>query len=138
MTKKPTFSHIPTPVIKKGRDYLDSLLKEREQFEAENKVVKPEQESSYRVKHTIYQDCVSMTEIIDWAKNNVPQVNEVSLTAIKEKSSKQGYSIVIYLVYTVANQPLLDNRVESLAIYCNHLSDDLYNTFGGQDIIVFE
>lgn len=138
MSNKPLFSNIPTPILKKAGEYIDYLVKEREKNDNEQPVNNTPAEPSFRTKNTTYQDSISMTDIIEWAKNNAPAESGVSLTALKEKSTKVGYAMALYLIYAINGKPLLDNKYESLVIYCNRMSDDLYNAFGGQDIIVFE
>ena len=144
MTKR-FLSSIPVPVLKKAREYIDSMLNDIEQESMTSSGSKDDvnatqsaSNSKSKLKQQITQESVDLEEIINWAKSNVPDESGISLTVMKRRSSNRSYQYVLYLVYTKDNSPLLGEKYNSLAIFCNRLGDDLFNAFGNQDIIVIE
>lgn len=141
MEKKSFLSAIPKSALLRAKECIEAAIKEQEHDAQEmHSVHKPEsgKKSVHNFKKEVVQDSISLEDLITWAKANVPNVPNVVLTILKKKSTVKGYNIDLMLAFAKDNQPLLGEDYPSAIIHCKRINDDLYNTFGDQDIIVIE
>lgn len=139
MSKKSLLSLIPKPILKKAINELENALDECNQQETtSNSKEAKGSNNGEQISAVDTRSVCSMTEIIQWAQDNYPNEEGITLSIIKENSDKKEYQHLIYLIWCRNNKPLLSDEYKSMAIYCNRLDDKLYETFGNNDIITLE
>lgn len=140
MSKKSLLSQLPRPMLKKAINVLENALEEngRESSRTERKGGVSAKESSEQISVVESRNVCTMAEMVTWAQANYPNEEGISLSIIKERSDRKDYSYLIYLVWCREDKPLFSDKYKSMAIYCNRLDDELYETFGNNDIITLE
>lgn len=139
MSKKSLLSLIPKPILKKAINELENALEESNQeVTANNHQVANSNNEGEQISVVETRSVCAMSEVISWAQSNYPNEEGITLSIIKEKSDKKDYQHLIYLIWCRDNKPLLSDNYKSMAIYCNRLDDELYETFGNNDIITLE
>ena len=139
MSKKSLLSQLPKAMLKKAINVLENALEENERESTQEHKGDPKtKESSDQISVVESRNICTMAEIVTWAQANYPNEDGISLSIIKEKSDRKDYSYLIYLVWCREDKPLFSDKYKSMAIYCNRLDDELYETFGNNDIITLE
>lgn len=140
MSKKSLLNLIPKPILKKAINELESVLEENETTSPKQKrdETSATEESLGQISVVEKKELYTMAEIVSWAQANYPNEDGIALSIIKEKSNDKDYPYLIYLIWCNGNTPLLTKKYKSMAIYCNRIDDELYETFGNNDIITLE
>lgn len=140
MSKKSLLSQLPRPMLKKAINVLEHALEENERESSKNERMEksPTNESCEQISFVESRDVCTMKELVTWAQANYPNEEGISLSIIKEKSDRKDYSYLIYLVWCIEDKPLFSEKYKSMAIYCNRFDDELYETFGNNNIITLE
>lgn len=140
MSKKSLLSQLPRPMLKKAINVLENALEENERETSNNERTEKlsTNESSEQISVVESRIVYTMKELVTWAQANYPDEDGISLSIIKEKSDRKDYSYLIYLVWCRDEKPLFSEKYKSMAIYCNRFDDELYETFGNNDIIILE
>lgn len=140
MSKNSLLSQLPRPVLKKAINVLENALEEneRESAKQDRKGEPQTKESSEQISVVESRNVCTMSEIVTWAQNNYPNEEGISLSIIKDNSDRKDYSYLIFLVWCREDKPLFSDKYKSMAIYCNRLDDELFETFGNNDIITLE
>jgi hypothetical protein len=139
MSKKSLLSQLPRPMLKKAINVLENALEENERESTQERKGGPKtKESSDQISVVESRNICTMAEIVTWAQTNYPNEDGTCLSIIKEKSDRKDYTHLIYLVWCREDKPLFSDKYKSMAIYCNRLDDELYETFGNNDIITLE
>lgn len=139
MRTKDFLSKLPKPMLKKAKNAIDNALEVKERESTKNRKGDPQtKESSEQISVVESRNICTMAEIVTWAQTNYPNEDGICLSIIKEKSDRKDYSYLIYLVWCREDKPLFSDKYKSMAIYCNRLDDELYETFGNNDIITLE
>lgn len=124
---------VPKPILEKAQSLIQNALAGKE-IEAVN-TGSPQQKTSYT--ETFYVECLTLSEIIKWGKDNFPTEQGISLAVTKDNSTKRSYPIKISLAFVNENQEVMICNVKS-AIYCKSLDLALQETFGDEDIIILQ
>ncbi len=132
--KKSILGSVPKPLLERAQRLIQNALDEKgidEQTAGAASPVSPNTE-------IVYQDTLSLSEVIDWGKDNYPQGIQASLAVIKDKANKKNYNIKISLAFVNNEQEVLGKDVKNAVIYCSGLDKSLRETFGSDEIIILE
>lgn len=132
--KKTILGSVPKPLLERAQRLIQNALEEKGMEEMPMSTSKPVPSNT----EVIYQDSLSLSEVIEWGKENFPQGVNASLAVIKEKANKKNYTIKISLAFMNSKQEILGNEVKSAIIYCTQLDESLDETFGTDEIIILE
>ena len=132
--KKSILGSVPKPLLERAQRLIQNALDEKGIGE---KTTDDENSVSYNTE-IVYEDTLSLSEVIEWGKDNYPRGIQASLAVIKEKSHKKNYNIKILLAFVNSRQEVLGKDVKSAIIYCSELDESLKETFGTDEIIILE
>lgn len=131
------FSGIPRPILKRAEQFLHEALDEQEKSPSQVDAVK-KKVSPCQFVRTLERECISLSEIINWAKSHYPENSDASFIIMKDTSDNLDFDFLLYLFFSKENKPLLGEQFSSLKIYAKKLDDKLLETFDNNDIIEFE
>lgn len=132
--KKSILGSIPKPLLERAQRLIQNALDEKSIDEQAAGVARPVSSNT----EVVYQNTLSLSEVINWGKDNYPQGIQASLAVIKDKANKKNYSIKISLAFVNNKQEVLSKDVKSAVIYCSELDESLKETFGTDEIIILE